>query len=148
MVTTHFSATVLKNAFIGNSRGEHGRCIFSMVGDSAWTSILDSCNAFWSVFGPVSCSLSQLLFLQESATWGEYTGAAIGVLVAAATGLIFVTPEFLVFKGHVSTLDELYEIRSTRNKATTLRRRSLCCSAWCGYEERWNAFLQERGLRR
>ena len=54
--------------------------------------------------------LSQLLFLQESDTWGEYTGAAIGVLVAAATGLIFVTPEFLVYKGHVSTLDELYEI--------------------------------------
>ena len=38
--------------------------------------------------------LSQLLFLQESDTWGEYTGAAIGVLVAAATGLIFVTQNF------------------------------------------------------
>ena len=49
-------------------------------------------------------SLSQLLFLQDSAMWGEYTGAAIGLLVAAATGLIFVTPEFLVFKGHLSLI--------------------------------------------
>ena len=57
--------------------------------------------------------LFQLLFLQESEDWGEYTGLAIGILVAAATGLIFVTPEFLVFKGHVATLDELYEIQST-----------------------------------
>ena len=65
--------------------------------------------------------LSQLLFLQESDPWGEYTGAAIGILVAAATGLIFVTPEYLVFKGHVSTLDELYEIQST---AELKRRRS------------------------
>ena len=32
--------------------------------------------------------LFQLLFLQESEDWGEYTGLAIGILVAAATGLI------------------------------------------------------------
>ena len=43
------------------------------------------------------------------------------LLVVASTVLIFVTPEFLVFKGHVSTLDEIYEIRST---AELKRRRS------------------------
>ena len=94
-------------------------------------------------------ALSQLLFFQESATWGDYTGAAIGLLVFAATGLIFVTPEFLVFKGHVSTLDELYEIRST---AELKRRRSegdrSAAALGAGHEERWNAFLQERGMRR
>ena len=104
---------------------------------------------FWSVFGPVSCRSLSVVVPQESATWGEYTGAAIGVLIAAATGLIFVTPEFLVFKGHVSTLDELYEIRST---AELKRRRSegdrSAAALGAGYEERWNAFLQERGLRR
>lgn len=93
--------------------------------------------------------LFQLLFLQDSADWGEYTGAAIGVLVIAATGLIFVTPEFLVFKGHVSTLDELYEIQST---AELKRRRSegdrSASALGAGHEERWNTFLQERGLRR
>tara|TARA_B100000459_G_scaffold38579_1_gene19136 strand:+ start:361 stop:783 length:423 start_codon:yes stop_codon:yes gene_type:complete len=93
--------------------------------------------------------LSQLLFLQESETWGEYTGAAIGLLVIGATGLIFVTPEFLVFKGHVSTLDELYEIQST---AELKRRRSegdrSAAALGAGHEERWNAFLQERGMRR
>ena len=93
--------------------------------------------------------LSQLLFLQESDTWGEYTGAAIGVLVAAAAGLIFGTPEFLVYKGHVSTLDELYEIQST---AELKRRRSdgdrSAAALGAGHEERWNAFLKERGMRR
>ena len=93
--------------------------------------------------------LFQLLLLQESEDWGEYTGLAIGMLVAAATGLIFVTPEFLVFKGHVATLDELYEIQST---AELKRRRSegdrSAAALGAGYQERWNAFLQERGMRR
>ena len=93
--------------------------------------------------------LFQLLFLQESEDWGEYTGLAIGILVAAATGLIFVTPEFLVFKGHVATLDELYEIQST---AELKRRRSegdrSAAALGAGHQERWNAFLQERGMRR
>jgi hypothetical protein len=93
--------------------------------------------------------LFQLLFLQDSENWGEYTGAAIGVLVTAATGLIFVTPEFLVFKGYVSTLDELYEIQST---AELKRRRSegdrSAAALGAGHEQRWNTFLQERGMRR
>ena len=93
--------------------------------------------------------LFQLLFLQDSETWGEYTGGAIGLLVIAATALIFVTPEFLVFKGHVNTLNELYEIRST---AELKRRRSegdrSAAALGAGYEERWNEFLQERGMRR
>ena len=104
---------------------------------------------FWAFLVLLLAGLSQLLFLQDSETWGEYTGAAIAVLVAGATGLIFVTPEFLVFKGHVSTLDELYEIQST---AELKRRRSegdrSAAALGAGHEERWNAFLQERGLRR
>ena len=93
--------------------------------------------------------LFQLLFLQDSSQWGKYTGLAITLLVVASTVLIFVTPEFLVFKGHVSTLDEIYEIRST---AELKRRRSegdrSAAALGAGHEERWNAFLQERGLRR
>ena len=93
--------------------------------------------------------LFQLLFLQDSSQWGEYTGLAITLLVVASTVLIFVTPEFLVFKGHVSTLDEIYEIQST---AELKRRRSegdrSAAALGAGHEERWNAFLQERGLRR
>tara|TARA_B100000575_G_scaffold141316_1_gene112710 strand:- start:2247 stop:2630 length:384 start_codon:yes stop_codon:yes gene_type:complete len=93
--------------------------------------------------------LFQLLFLQDSNQWGEYTGLAITLLVVASTVLIFVTPEFLVFKGHVSTLDEIYEIQST---AELKRRRSegdrSAAALGAGHEERWNAFLQERGLRR
>jgi len=103
-------------------------------------------GAFLTVF---LAGLFQLLFLQESENWGEYTGLAIGLLVAAATGLIFVTPEFLVYKGHAATLDELYEIQST---AELKRRRSegdrSAAALGAGHQERWNTFLQERGMRR
>ena len=150
MVTTQFSVTVLKNGVHRLTRGANMAGVFSRwwaAQHGRQYSILTTLfGAFLVLF---LAGLSQLLFLQESATWGEYTGAAIGVLVAAATGLIFVTPEFLVFKGHVSTLDELYEIRST---AELKRRRSegdrSAAALGAGYEERWNAFLQERGLRR
>lgn len=150
MVTTQFSATVLKNGVHRLLRGANMAGVFSRwwaTQHGRQYSILTTLfGAFVILF---LASLSQLLFLQESETWGEYTGAAIGLLVAAATGLIFVTPEFLVFKGHVSTLDELYEIRST---AELKRRRSegdrSAAALGAGYEGRWNAFLQERGLRR
>ena len=150
MVTTQFSVTVLKNGVHRLPRGANMAGVFSRwwaAQHGRQYSILTTLfGAFLVLF---LAGLSQLLFLQESATYGEYTGAAIGVLVAAATGLIFVTPEFLVFKGHVSTLDELYEIRST---AELKRRRSegdrSAAALGAGYEARWNAFLQERGLRR
>lgn len=93
--------------------------------------------------------MSQLLFLQEMDPYSEYTGLAIGILVLSALGLVVITPEFLVFKGHASTLDELYEIQST---AELKRRRSegdrSAAVLGAGHEQRWNAFLQERGLRR
>ena len=120
-----------------------------MVGCSAGAALLDFSNTFRSLPCFVFSRLVSTAFLQESDTWGEYTGAAIGVLVAAAAGLIFVTPEFLVYKGHVSTLDELYEIQST---AELKRRRSdgdrSAAALGAGHEERWNAFLKERGMRR
>ena len=52
-------------------------------------------GAFWSC----SCRPLTVVVPSRIRYVGEYTGTAIGVLVAAATGLIFVTPEFLVFKG-------------------------------------------------
>ena len=62
---------------------------------------------------------------------------------------VVITPEFLVFKGHANTLDEIYEIQST---AELKRRRSegdrSASALGAGHEERWNTFLQERGLRR
>lgn len=93
--------------------------------------------------------LSQLLFLQDTDPYSEYTGLAIGTLVLSALALVVITPEFLVFKGHASTLDELYEIRS--NPELKRRRSEGDRSAsvlGAGHEQRWNAFLQERGLRR
>ena len=96
-------------------------------------------------------SQTTLLRVQRSRRqpFSEYTGLAIGILVLSALGLVVITPEFLVFKGHASTLDELYEIQST---AELKRRRSegerSATVLGAGHEQRWNAFLQERGLRR
>lgn len=106
-------------------------------------------TAFGALMVLFLAGLSQLLFLQGTDPFSEYTGLAIGILVLSALGLIVITPEFLVFKGHASTLDELYEIQST---AELKRRRSegdrSAAVLGAGHEQRWNAFLQERGLRR
>jgi len=106
-----------------------------------------------TVFGALTvlflAGMSQLLFLQGTDPFSEYTGLAIGILVLLTCGLIVVSPEFLVFKVHASTFDELYEIQST---AELKRRRSegdrSAGVLGAGHEQRWNAFLQERGLRR
>jgi len=106
-----------------------------------------------TVFGALMvlflAGLSQLLFLQNTDPFSEYTGLAIGLVVLSALGLVVITPEFLVFKGHANTLDEIYEIQST---AELKRRRSegdrSASALGAGHEERWNTFLQERGLRR
>ena len=93
--------------------------------------------------------LSQLLFLQGTDPFSEYTGLAIGLVVLSGLGLLVITTEFLVFKGHANTLAEIYGIQST---AELKRRRSegdrSASALGAGHEERWNTFLQERGLRR
>ena len=150
MVRKQFAVIVLKNIALRSNRGANMAGLFSRwwaAQHGRQYSILATLfGAFLILF---LAGLFQLLFLQESEDWGEYTGLAIGILVAAATGLIFVTPEFLVFKGHVATLDELYEIQST---AELKRRRSegdrSAAALGAGHQERWNAFLQERGMRR
>ena len=145
-----FSAMVMNPSMHSPTRGETMAGLFSRW----WAAqhgrqYLILATLFGSLTVLFLAGMSQLLFLQEIDPYSEYTGLAIGLVVLSALALIVITPEFLVFKGHASTLDELYEIQST---AELKRRRSdgdrSASVLGAGHEQRWNAFLQERGLRR
>jgi hypothetical protein len=91
----------------------------------------------------------QLMFLQDHPEWQEFTGAAITGAVLTLILFLVAFPEFLRFKGHVATLEELKAIQST----SELRRRKadgvLAAEALgAGHLEQWNAFLESKGLRR
>ncbi len=94
-------------------------------------------------------SVFHLLVLADHPDWGEYTGLSItGALVFLLTFLV-AFPEFLRFRGHIATLEEIKEIQST----SELRRRKadgiLAAEALgAGHLEQWNAFLESRGIRR
>ena len=145
-----FSAMVMNPSLHSPTRGETMAGLFSRW----WAAqhgrqYLILATLFGALTVLFIAGLSQLLFLQDTDPYSEYTGLAIGTLVLSALALVVITPEFLVFKGHASTLDELYEIRSNPELK---RRRSegdrAASSLGAGHEQRWNAFLQERGLRR
>jgi len=89
------------------------------------------------------------MFLQDHPDWQAYTGAAIVGAVLTLVLFLVAFPEFLRFKGHVVTLEELMEIQST---AELRRRKAEGATAaealGAGHLEQWNAFLESKGLRR
>jgi len=91
----------------------------------------------------------QLLFLQSDAQWGDFTGAAIGMIVLSSLILIIATPEFLNLRGYVNLLDELKEIDST---SELKRRKSEGDEAakilGAGHAIAWEDFLVEKGLKK
>ena len=94
-------------------------------------------------------SVYQLMFLQSDADWGDYTGAAIGMIVLSSAILIIATPEFLNLRGHVNLLAELKEIEST---SELKRRKSEGDEAakilGAGHAAAWEDFLVEKGLKK
>ena len=66
--------------------------------------LLISATAFGASMVLLIASVYQLLFLQNDSEWGDFTGAAIGLLVVSTIILIIATPEFLNLRGYVNTL--------------------------------------------
>ena len=94
-------------------------------------------------------SLYQLLFLQSDADWGDFTGAAIGMLVISSLLLIIITPEFLNLRGYVNILAEIKQIDST----SELKRRKsegdeAAKALGAGHAKSWDDFLVNRGLKK
>lgn len=96
----------------------------------------------------VLCAL-QLMFLQDHAEWNDFTGLAITGAVLSLIVFLISFPEFLRFRGHVNTLEEIKTIQST----SELRRRkadgvAAAEALGAGHLEQWDAFLDSKGLRR
>mgnify|MGYP001190999852 FL=1 len=94
-------------------------------------------------------SVYQLMFLQSDANWGDFTGAAIGMIVVSSLILIVATPEFLNLRGYVNVLAELKEIEAT---SELKRRKSEGDEAakilGAGHAAAWDDFLVEKGLKK
>ncbi len=94
-------------------------------------------------------SVYQLMFLQSDANWGDFTGAAIGMIVISSLILIVATPEFLNLRGYVNLLSELKEIEAT---SELKRRKSEGDEAakilGAGHAAAWDDFLVEKGLKK
>ncbi len=108
-----------------------------------------SATAFGASAILLMVSAYQLLFLQGDNEWGEFTGAAIGMIVLSSLMLIIATPEFLNLRGHVNLLEELKQIEST---SELKRRKSEGDEAanilGAGHAVAWEDFLVEKGLKK
>lgn len=110
--------------------------------------LLISATAFGASMILLIASLYQLLFLQNDSEWGDFTGAAIGLLVVSTIILIIATPEFLNLRGYVNTLEEIKEIDSI---SELKRRKSEGDEAakilGAGHAQSWEDFLVSKGLK-
>lgn len=110
--------------------------------------LLISATAFGASMVLLVASLYQLLFLQNDSEWGDFTGAAIGLLVVSTIILIVATPEFLNLRGYVNTLEEIKKIDSI----SELKRRKsegdeAAKTLGAGHAQSWEDFLVSKGLK-
>ena len=95
-------------------------------------------------------SAFQLMFLQDSVGYlGDVTGAAIVLIVVGGIGLAVSAPAFLNLSARANTLNmimtktsmsELRKLKPDGDEAARI--------LGGGHLEAWNAFLQEKGLRK
>ena len=97
-----------------------------------------------------SLSAFQLMFLQDNVDYlGDLTGVAIVLIVVGGIGLAVSAPAFLNLSARANTLNmimakksmsELRKLKPDGDEAARI--------LGGGHLEAWNAFLQEKGLRK
>ena len=91
----------------------------------------------------------QLLFLQDHSEWSKHTGLALTLGFVSTIMFLLSFPEFLRFRGHINTLEEIMEIQSTAELRRQKNDGDLSAQILgAGYLARWNEFLDSGGLRR
>ena len=94
-------------------------------------------------------SAAQLMFLQDNADFAEYTGIAIVLIVIGGIGLAVSAPAFLNLSARANTIEtimakssmsELRKLKADGDEAARI--------LGGGHQEAWNAFLQEKGLKK
>jgi len=91
----------------------------------------------------------QLLFLQDHSEWSKHTGLALTLGFVSTIMFLLSFPEFLRFRGHINTLEEIMEIQSTAELRRQKHDGDLSAQVLgAGCLAQWNEFLDSRGLRR
>ena len=91
----------------------------------------------------------QLLFLQDHSEWSKDTGLTLTLGFVSTIMFLLSFPEFLRFRGHINTLEEIMEIQSTAELRRQKNDGDLSAQVLgAGYLAQWNEFLDSRGLRR
>ena len=94
-------------------------------------------------------SAAQLMFLQDNTDFAEYTGIAIVLIVIGGIGLAVSAPAFLNLSARANTIEtimtktsmsELRKLKADGDEALRI--------LGGGHQEAWNAFLQEKGLKK
>jgi len=94
-------------------------------------------------------SAAQLMFLQDNADFSDYTGTSIILIVTGAIGLAVSAPAFINLNARAKTLDAIMatkstsELRKMRGDGDEAAR-----ILGGGHQDAWNAFLQEKGLKK
>ena len=94
-------------------------------------------------------SALQLMFLQDSPDFQEYTGASIVLIVIGGIGLAISAPAFINLNARAKTLEVIMntkstsEVRKQRGNGDEAAR-----ILGGGHQQAWNSFLQEKGLKK
>ena len=94
-------------------------------------------------------SALQLMFLQDSPDFQEYTGASIVLIVIGGIGLAISAPAFINLNARAKTLETIMntkstsEVRKQRGNGDEAAR-----ILGGGHQQAWNSFLQEKGLKK
>ena len=94
-------------------------------------------------------SAAQLMFLQDNSDFAEYTGLAIVLIVIGGIGLAISAPAFINLSARAKTLDTIKALKSTSEMRKMKPDGDEAARILGGgHQESWNAFLQEKGLKK